>query len=151
MASKVGGNQSSQNEIELQVTLELCQKYIEAGIEAKKITIISRHQGQLKLSKRAIALDTNINLVDTATIDTFQGEEDSVIIMCIVVDQTLGFMSDPRRLLTGCSRARDGLVIICNYKGLKGEYPRKRSVLEYIHKEFQAAGAHAEFSQTFEP
>lgn len=42
-------------------------------------------------------------------------------------------------------------MILCNHKGLKAEYPRKRSVLEYIHQEFQGADAHAEFSRTFAP
>lgn len=89
---RVGVTQSRQNELKLQVPLDLCQKYIKADIEANRITIISRYQAQLKLTKEFLALDSNTRVVDVVTLEEYQGKEKSVIVMCIVEDRHLSFM-----------------------------------------------------------
>jgi len=105
---KVGFSQSGQNERELQLATKLCQYYIQGGIKAKDILILAGYLAQVNLTRRALALTTGLEDVDTGTIDGYQGEEKSVVILCIVGSEKLG------RLLTGVSRAGDALAIITN-------------------------------------
>jgi hypothetical protein len=59
-----------------------------------------------------VALTPRLQVVDTSTIDAYQGEENPMFILCMVGSQKLGFMYDSARLLTGVSRAGDALGII---------------------------------------
>jgi hypothetical protein len=132
-SNKMGFSQSSQNERELQVAISLCQSYIEHGVAAKDIVILAGYLAQISLTKRAIQLTPGLEEVESWTIDAYQGEEKSVVILCMVGSQKLGFMSDSARLLTAVSRAGDALAIITNHVGIQtSEHKRKRAQYDYV-------------------
>lgn len=57
--------------------------------------------------------------VDSGTIDGYQGGERAIPVLCIVGSDKLGFMALSARLLTGVSRAADGLAVITNCTGIE--------------------------------
>jgi len=61
-----------------------------------------------------------------------------VVIVCIVGDNKLGFIKDSRRILVACSRARDSLVILSNFTGLRSENSRTRQTLDRLQGLFAA-------------
>lgn len=77
---RVQVTQSKQNKLKLQVPLNLCEKYIKAGIEANQITILSGYQAQARLTKRLLALDSNIRVIKVVIFEASQGEEQPVIV-----------------------------------------------------------------------
>jgi len=67
----VGFSQSGQNERELQLTIKLCQYYIQGGIKAKDILILAGYLAQVNLTRRALALTTGLEDMDTGTINGY--------------------------------------------------------------------------------
>ena len=80
----IGFSQASQNVQELQVAMQLCQVYLQDVITAKDTVILACYRGQIALTKNAVALTPGLEDVDKSTIDAYQGEERSVVILCIV-------------------------------------------------------------------
>ncbi len=87
---RVGASQSKQNEVEAIVATELAKAYAEAGIPAKDIVILTGYTAQVQLLKRSLALDPKVRDVEAYTVDSFQGEEASVVILCMVGTRKLG-------------------------------------------------------------
>ncbi|KAL6714061.1 DNA-binding protein SMUBP-2 [Lecanora helva] len=114
----IGHNASSQNIRELQVTLMLVKAYIRR-LSNEECT--------------ALARNASMKAIDCGTIDAFQREQKSVVIVCVVKDQKLGFMAHGRRLLAGVSCARGALVIICDNDGImQNEHKRTRQAYENL-------------------
>lgn len=76
--------------------------------------ILAGYIAQANLTKRALALTLELHDIDSETIDGYQDKEKSITILYMVGSQNLGFMALSSRLLTGVSRAADGLAIITN-------------------------------------
>lgn len=147
VSNRMGFSSSSQNERELQVAIKLCQQYIAQGIKAKDILILAGYIAQVNLTKRALALRSELHGVDAGTIDGYLGEEKSVVILCIVGSTKLGFMSFNPRLLTGVSRAGDALAIITNrHSGiLISEHKRKRYSYDHLYHLIVEQGGYAQY------
>ena len=77
------------------------------------IAILSGYVAQTALIRKAIASlnDTQLDQVAVSTIYAYQGEENSVVILIIATDKTIGFMKDPARLLVAITRGKSFLVI----------------------------------------
>ncbi|MCJ1405894.1 hypothetical protein MMC11_009124 [Xylographa trunciseda] len=56
--------------------------------------------------------------VSVQTVDTMQGEENSVIILSMVSTENLGFMQEPQRMCVALNRARDALIMFHNASSL---------------------------------
>ena len=83
-SNKLGFLQSSQNKQELKVAIKLCKAYIEHGITPTDIVILAGYIVQVGLTKRALARTSELRDIDASTINTYQGEEKPVVILCIV-------------------------------------------------------------------
>ncbi|KAG2375257.1 hypothetical protein C9374_009880 [Naegleria lovaniensis] len=58
------------------------------------------------------------NSTDINTIDGFQGREKDVILLSCVRSEGLGFLTDYRRMNVAITRAKHGLIVVCNSKQL---------------------------------
>ena len=145
-SSKIGFSQSSQNKRELQVAIKLCQEYVKQGVMANDIVILTGYMAQANLTKRALALTTGLQEVDSGTIDGYQGGEKAITVLCMVGSEKLGFMALSARLLTAVSRAADGLAIITNSTGIEtGENKRKRHVYGLLKHKIYVKGGFATY------
>ena len=78
------------------------------------------------------------------TIDSFIGEESSVVILTMVVQKDLRFTKDADRLAVAYSRAMDSLIIFNNYTSIKQRrgYDTYNTMVEY----YKSIGAFREYS-----
>lgn len=125
---------------------QLATSYIEHGIPPNEIIVLAGYTAQVALLKRALAFDTVTRDVNASAIEGFQGEETAVAILCIVGSEKLGLVSTPNRLLAGCSRQRDSLVVLCNFDGLQKENSRTRFIFNYIERLFDAEKAYGTYT-----
>ncbi len=54
--------------------------------------MLAGYVAQVSLTKRALALSLELRGVDAGTIDAYQDEEKSVVVLCMVGSQSLGFL-----------------------------------------------------------
>lgn len=99
--NKIGNSFSNKEEV---------LKVIELSKDFKSIfdniVVISPYQAQCDLLKK---MDGNLNV---HTLDSFQGREADMIILCTVRTSTLGFWNDERRLNVGLTRAKHVLRVL---------------------------------------
>lgn len=112
------------NRLEARICLELAEKYVENGISADDIGIISPYADQIKL----ISDRTD---VEVKTVDGFQGREKEIIIISCVRSNDkgeIGFLSDLRRLNVAITRAKRKLIIVGNSDTLNTNQTYKKLV-----------------------
>lgn len=94
----------------------LINRFIELGISLDKISTITSYKGQQEL------LRNRMISCSIGTVDSFQGDENEVVIFDITRDNTegrIGFMNRPNRLNVAASRARLKLIVVGNHYNLK--------------------------------
>ena len=106
----------------------------ESSIEFKLVTqIVSRVVSELggagigvitayRLQKDKLSEFCTANSVEIGSIDSFQGREKDLIIVSTVRGNTsgdVGFLADARRINVALTRARRGLIVICNASTLE--------------------------------
>ena len=111
---RVDASQFKQNEIEVIVTIELVKIYAEVKISVKNIIILTEYTAQVQLLKRSLVSDLKVWNVEAYMIDSFQDEEASVIILCMMRIKKLDFMSQLNHLLTVCNHAYNSFVVLYN-------------------------------------
>ncbi|GAP91209.1 putative ATP-dependent helicase nam7 [Rosellinia necatrix] len=105
---------------------KIVTRFFKAGVRPSDIGVITPYEGQ-----RSYIVTTMQNTgtfkkeaykeVEVASVDAFQGrEKDFIVLSCVRSNdnQGIGFLSDPRRLNVGLTRAKYGVVIIGNPKVL---------------------------------
>lgn len=123
------------NPTELEVTLELIQSLLAAGLPPEELAVITPYRGQLDRLRRScrqlkIALDASVELqeldddpgmpqrgVGLGTVHRFQGGERSVVLFSTVVSErsSLPFLDrHPNLLNVAISRARHRLITLGN-------------------------------------
>ena len=98
------------NSIESEISTSIAQDYINAGVSADDIGIISPYADQVKIIQEMTS-------VEVKTVDGFQGREKEIIIISTVRSNengNIGFLSDLRRLNVAITRAKRKLIIIGN-------------------------------------
>jgi DNA polymerase alpha-associated DNA helicase A len=94
----------------------LINRFIELGISLDKISTITSYKGQQELLRNRMVS------CSIGTVDSFQGDENEVVIFDITRDNTegrIGFMNRPNRLNVAASRARLKLIVVGNHYNLK--------------------------------
>ncbi len=91
--------------------LEIIQKIIEANNWSEhEVGFISPYAGQVQLAKGMLP-----ESIKVSTVDSFQGQEMTVIIVSLVrsnQDGNIGFLKDYRRMNVALTRAKEQLVVI---------------------------------------
>ncbi|KAG9231336.1 P-loop containing nucleoside triphosphate hydrolase protein [Amylocarpus encephaloides] len=97
------------------------------GVDPSKITILTFYNGQRKVIlrelKRMHGLE-HIPYFNCFTVDSYQGEENDVILLSLVRSNTqslIGFLENRNRLVVALSRARRGLYLFGNALTLTSE------------------------------
>gem|GEM_PF-1955077 len=105
------------NSQEIKIIQQLVQKYIQSGISAQDIGILSPYTAQVRELNKVLE---PYNLT-AKTIDNFQGQEKKIIILSLVrsnssgtATQRLGFLVDERRFNVALTRFQYELIIIGN-------------------------------------
>ena len=94
----------------------------------------------------------NNNIINVASVDSFQGKEKDFIIINTVrsnYKNFIGFLKEPRRLNVSLTRAKHGLIIIGDAHCLSnsiGENGNKYSVWRYLIKYYQDIGVIVDYN-----
>jgi len=81
---RIDASQFKQNEIEVIVAIELVKIYAEVEISVKNIIILMKYIVQVQLLKKSLVLNSKVQNIEAYMIDSFQDEETSVIILCMM-------------------------------------------------------------------
>ena len=150
---------SYQNELEADITIKILNifNFIKSIKKGKyDIGIITPYTGQKKLIFEKLIYDDDNdipyadiiqnNIINIASVDSFQGKEKDFIIINTVRSNDknmIGFLKDIKRLNVSITRARHGLIIIgdahCLAKSI-GEKDNKYSIWRYLIKSYQKLG-----------
>jgi helicase required for RNAi-mediated heterochromatin assembly 1 len=124
---------SKYNEKEADMILGFFIHLVLNGVEVKNITVLTFYNGQrkklLKLFKEHPYLQGHY--VKVVTVDSFQGEENEVVILSLVRSgkPNIGFLAIENRVCVALSRARSGFYIFGNSKSLADADPLWRKVI----------------------
>jgi ATP-dependent RNA/DNA helicase IGHMBP2 len=119
---------SLQNEGELQIVLKLFET---EQLDPLATAFISPYAGQVAAAKEVLPKQLRIS-----TIDSFQGQEKTIIILSLVRsndDGDIGFLKDYRRMNVAITRAKDQLFVIGDSATI-GADPFYNSFLTYIEQ-----------------
>ncbi|KAK6336216.1 hypothetical protein TWF696_001779 [Orbilia brochopaga] len=112
---------SKKNSHEAQMVINFCNYLVENGIKQPEITILTFYTGQLrelyKLLRRHPRLNQGDDRVRVATVDSYQGEENEVIVLSLCRSNmagSIGFLSIPNRVCVALSRAKRGFYMFGN-------------------------------------
>lgn len=130
-----GGGTSSLNQGEVEViisVLRLMSQQLPAE-QTLGISIISPYAAQIRSLRAAVQQEQhtypNLTRIRIGTVDSFQGEEDDVVICSLVkIEGKARFVTDPNRLNVTFSRAKSLLIIVGNYLRAQ-KHPRLAEVI----------------------
>jgi regulator of nonsense transcripts 1 len=105
---------------------KIVTRFLKAGILPSQIGVITPYEGQRAYIQHYMQSSGTLRKelyteIEVASVDAFQGrEKDYIILTCVRSNdsQSIGFLSDPRRLNVALTRAKYGLVILGNPKVL---------------------------------
>lgn len=110
--------------------IDIISKLIEhESLEPEKLAIISPYSGQVALAKEVFPKSVRIS-----TIDSFQGQEKSIIILSLVRSNNegnIGFLKDYRRMNVAMTRAKEKLYIVGDSSTI-GKDPYYAAFLDFI-------------------
>ncbi len=109
-------SKSFYNRSEIDYVLNVVDNLIKKGVCAEQIAVISPYKAQVNALSAEIEHACEID-----TVDAFQGREKDVVIISFVrsnLRESIGFLSDYRRLNVSISRAKKKLVLIGNFSTL---------------------------------
>ena len=112
------------NSIEAEISVSICEDYLNDGVSEDEIGIISPYADQVKIIQENTP-------VEVKTVDGFQGREKEIIIISTVRSNengNIGFLKDLRRLNVAITRAKRKLIIIGNKDTLKANPTYERLI-----------------------
>jgi superfamily I DNA and/or RNA helicase len=119
---------SSLNFKEVEIIENMVKRLEEVGVHPPQIAIISAYKGQREL------IYNSMKKYAVGTVDSFQGDENDVVIFDITRDNmqgAIGFMKDPNRLNVAVSRARRKLIVVGNRKSL-GSHVKNHVFMNFL-------------------
>jgi len=111
---------SHMNEGEAEVLVDYAEEYLRNGGTEESLGIISPYDSQVKLLRRMLrsrGIRTGLHGVEVNSVDGFQGREKEVIMIGTVrsnLENATGFVRDWRRINVAMTRAKSGLLVVCN-------------------------------------
>ncbi|KAJ5836884.1 hypothetical protein N7447_002910 [Penicillium robsamsonii] len=110
---------SKVNDFEASMVVNLLAYLVMNKVPATSITVLTFYNGQRKLIMRKKAQNLNIaqSYVNILTVDSYQGEENDIVILSLVrsnYHRGIGFLEQDNRICVALSRAKYGLYIFGN-------------------------------------
>lgn len=132
------GSTSKENPGEAVLAKELAEEYLDLGLEATDIGIITPYKDQADLIEKKI-VEENLEI---DTVDGFQGREKEVIILSLTRSNDegiIGFLKDLRRLNVSLTRAKRKLIVLCDKSTLSSNevYDRLFHHIEKVGNSFE--------------
>jgi superfamily I DNA and/or RNA helicase len=130
-------SESISNIEEAKLLINILNKYYvnSDNINNFTIGILSPYKAQINLIENLLKdLNLNFNLIETNTIDSFQGREKDFIILSLTrsnMNMEIGFLEDTRRLNVALTRAKKELIIIGDSETIQINYYYKK-LISYI-------------------
>ncbi|KAK7737338.1 hypothetical protein SLS53_006641 [Cytospora paraplurivora] len=112
---------------EAEMVVSFMKYLIQNGTEATQITVLTYYRGQRKKILQRLRRDSLLlgtNYFNVATVDSYQGEENEVVLLSLVRSPKphdiprVGFLESPNRATVAVSRARRGFFMFGNKKNL---------------------------------
>ncbi|MCJ1383921.1 hypothetical protein MMC17_007035 [Xylographa soralifera] len=115
------------------------------GMEVKDITVLTFYNGQRKRILQGLRTHRNLQggyQFKVATVDSYQGEENEVVILSLVRNNPheIGFLKIDNRVCVALSRARRGFYLFGNDKLLRRASPLWSKVLQVMEEEPRRIG-----------
>ncbi|KAI1258925.1 P-loop containing nucleoside triphosphate hydrolase protein [Xylariaceae sp. FL1019] len=141
-------NLSKFNEMESEMIIHFIDYLLMNGVDPAKITVLTFYRGQ----KKRILLDFRKTLKhrqpfkNVQTVDSYQGEENDIILLSLVRSNGLygphraGFLKDSNRAVVAISRARCGFYIFGNMTNLANACTESRDLWGKVEKVFREQG-----------
>ena len=125
------------------------------GIHDSQVTILTFYRGQRKkiLAEGRRKLFCARPFTNVYTVDSYQGEENDIIILSLVRSNdtnkqpNVGFLADQNRGVVSISRARRGFYIFGNMRNLLDASPESRQMWGKVNRAFKAQGRLGEDSR----
>ncbi|KAI1391754.1 P-loop containing nucleoside triphosphate hydrolase protein [Hypoxylon trugodes] len=119
-------NMSRYNILEAEMIVQFINYLLQNGVPASQITVLTFYRGQKKKIQAQIKskLKQWAPFTNVFTVDSYQGEENDIVILSLVRSQgkdgphRAGFLQDPNRGVVSISRARCGFYIFGNMDNL---------------------------------
>lgn len=133
---------SRRNHGEAGIVKRVVDDLLRHGVQKSDIGVISPYAGQVELMRQEM-WNTHGRQLEIATIDSFQGREKEVICISLVRSNEagdVGFLSDDRRLNVAITRARRGVIVICDSETVCS-HPLLERLLQYseLHGVYRSA------------
>ena len=120
---------SPKNDFEAHFMARLCKYLLQQNTyKEDQITVITPYTGQM-YNLREKFEEMNMTNVKITPIDSYQGEENDIILLSLVRSEKPGFVKDDNRICVALSRAKHGLYVIGNFKLFKHTSKMWRSVV----------------------
>ncbi|SLM34912.1 P-loop containing nucleoside triphosphate hydrolase [Lasallia pustulata] len=107
---------SKYNQAEADMIVGFFDYLVHNGMEAKDITVLTFYNSQRKLLLRGLRNHANLQgcYFKVVTVDSYQGEENGVVLLSLVRSNAIGFLSVENRVCVSLSRAQRGFYIFGN-------------------------------------
>ena len=109
---------SKANKFEASFLAQLCNYLLQQRTYSQEqITVLTPYTGQMfKIRERF--QENNMPNVRIVPIDSYQGEENEIILISLVRSEIPGFVKDENRICVALSRAKQGLYVVGNFSKL---------------------------------
>ena len=108
--------------------IEWLEKFVDAvNFPPEKIVVITPYRANMLLIHSELKASLVLSKVQTATIESYQGRENDMVVLCLAVDRFTGpcFVAQPQRLNVATSRHRLFMVVFGDIQTSNAQEPDK--------------------------
>ena len=127
-----GDLKSPYNQYEAKYLARLCCYLLQQGYKPSDITVITPYTGQMFQIREVFKRRELMSQVRVTPIDSYQGEENEIILLSLVRSKCSGFVKDSNRICVALSRAKQGFYCIGNFELLSRESPVWSSIVKQL-------------------
>lgn len=130
---------SKSNDFSICIVAELVRTLLHEFGSTATLAVLTPYSGQrlcyerVEARMREAKLE-NFEMVTIDTLDGAQGREFDIVIVDLVVDSSAGFLESENRLNVAMTRAKNGLIIVCNRGAVRSAYYKNKASTPYMKR-----------------